>query len=148
VKRYHANLQSALDNYHDNYAQLMYSSIIDNAPILPHKLRSILEITCTIMSYVAAQLLEAGGEVMLEEQMADLCTHAEGRTTVWVCTASTTLPSDSTPLPDAPSPAQTAAMQDESDPDVQLLIKQKSSMKAGNFFPFSPLLTTTWNPLK
>ncbi len=41
VKRYQADLQSALDNYHDNYAQLVYSSIIDNAPILPHKLGSI-----------------------------------------------------------------------------------------------------------
>jgi hypothetical protein len=67
VKHYQANLQSALDNYHDNYAQLVYSSIIDNAPILPHKSGSIWEITCMIMSYVAAQLLEAGGEVMLEE---------------------------------------------------------------------------------
>ncbi len=67
VKHYQANLQSALDNYHNDYAQLVYSSIIDNAPILPHKLGSIREITCMIMSYIAAQLLKAGREVMSEE---------------------------------------------------------------------------------
>ncbi len=105
VKFHQANLQSALVDYHIDYAQLVYSSIIDNAPVLPHKLGSIREVTRTIMSYVAAQLLEAGREVMLEEQMADLRTHAEGRATVWACTASTTPSSDSTPLPDAPSPA-------------------------------------------
>jgi hypothetical protein len=148
VKHYQANLQSALEDYHDNYEQLMYSSIIDNAPILPRELGSIWEITRTIMSYVAAQLLEAGGKVIPEEQMADLCTHAEGRATVWACTASTTPPLDSTPLPDAPSLAQTAAMQDESDPDVQLPNKQKSSMKAKNFFPFSLPLPTARNPSK
>ncbi len=78
VKRYQSNLQSALDDYHNDYARLVSSSIVVNAPIPPHKLGSIREITCLIMTYVAAQLLEAGREVISEDQMADLCTQAEG----------------------------------------------------------------------
>jgi hypothetical protein len=80
VKHYQANVQSALDNYHDGYAQLVSSSIVDNTPIPPHNLGSIREITGLIITYVAAQLLEAGGEVISEDQMVDLCTQAEGCT--------------------------------------------------------------------
>jgi hypothetical protein len=87
------------------------------------------------MTYVAAQLLEAGGEVILEDQMADLCTQAEGCAIKWASTASTTSPSASTPVPNASSPAQTPMMQDEPDLDIQLLIKPKSSLKVGKFFP-------------
>jgi hypothetical protein len=112
-----------LDDYHDDYAQLVSSSIDANAPIPPHKLGSIREITRSIMTYIAAQLLEAGG---------DLCTQAEGH---WASTASTTSPSDSTLVPNAFSPVQSPVMQDEPDLDVQPPIKQKSSLKVGKFFP-------------
>ncbi len=113
----------------------MSSSIVDNTPILSHKLGSIWDITCSIVSYVAAQLLEAGGEVNLEDRMADLCTQAEGLAVEWACTASTTSPSVSTPVPNASSPVQNAGMQDEPDLDIQLPIKQKSSLKVCKFFP-------------
>jgi hypothetical protein len=135
VKRYQANLQSALDDYHDNYAQLVSSSIVDNTPIPPHNLGSIWEITCSIMPYIAVQLLEAGREAILEDQIADLCTQAEGRTMKWASTASTTSPSASTPVPNASSPAQAPVMQDEPDLEVQPPIKQKSSLKVSKFFP-------------
>jgi hypothetical protein len=87
------------------------------------------------MTYVAAQLLEAGGEVILEDQMVDLCTQAERRAMKWASTASTTSPSASTHVPNASSPAQIPVMQDEPDLDVQLPIKQKSSLKVGEYFP-------------
>jgi hypothetical protein len=123
-----------LDDYHNDYARLVSSSIVVNAPIPPHKLGSIREITCLIMTYVAAQLLEAGGEVILEDPMADLCTQAEGHAMKWASTASTTSPSASTPVPNASSPVQTPVMQDEPDLDIQLPIKQKASLKVGKFF--------------
>jgi hypothetical protein len=53
----------------------------------------------------------------------------------WASTASTTSSSVSTPVPNASSPPQTPVMQDEPDLDIQLLIKQKSSLKVGKFFP-------------
>jgi hypothetical protein len=87
------------------------------------------------MSYIAVQLLETGREVFLEDRMADLCIQGEGRAMEWACTASTTSPLASTPVPDASSPVQTAIMQDEADLDVQLPIKQTSSLKVGKFYP-------------
>jgi hypothetical protein len=135
LKHYQANLQSALDDCHNNYAQFVSSSIVANAPIPPHKLGSIWEITCLIMTFVVAQLLETGGEVILEDQMTDLCTQAEGHAMKWASTASTTSPSASTLVPNASSPVQTPVMQDEPDLDVQPPIKQKSSLKVGKFFP-------------
>jgi hypothetical protein len=41
VKRYQAYFQSALDDYHNDYAQLVSSSILDNVPIPPHKVETI-----------------------------------------------------------------------------------------------------------
>jgi hypothetical protein len=41
VKRYQAYFQSALDDYHNDYAQLVSSSIVDNVPIPPHKVETI-----------------------------------------------------------------------------------------------------------
>jgi hypothetical protein len=38
VKRYQADLQYTLEDYHDNYAQLVSSSNVENVPIPPHRL--------------------------------------------------------------------------------------------------------------
>jgi hypothetical protein len=44
------------------------------------------------MSYVAAQLLEVGGDVILEDLMADLCKQAEDQAKEWAHSAFTSTP--------------------------------------------------------
>ena len=89
VKQFQADLQSALDNYYDNVAQLVSSSTAKNAPVPSHEIDYIQKSTQSIMSYIAGQLLDAGGEVVLEDRMGNLCTQAKKRTLEDCCVAST-----------------------------------------------------------
>jgi hypothetical protein len=73
VKQFQAGLQSGLDYYYNNVAQLVSSSTAKNVPIPPHKIDSIQKSTQSIMSYIAGQLLDAGGEVVLDDCMGKLC---------------------------------------------------------------------------
>jgi hypothetical protein len=77
VTQYQANLLSALDDYHNDFAQLISSSIVNNVPIPPNEIDSIQNITRSIMSCIDVQLLDACGEVVLEDPMENLCTQAK-----------------------------------------------------------------------
>jgi hypothetical protein len=57
-------MQCALDDYQDNFAQLISSSMVDNTPISPREITSIRKTAHSIMSYIAAQLMGAGGEAI------------------------------------------------------------------------------------
>jgi hypothetical protein len=86
IKQFWANLQSALDEYYNNVAQLVSS--ID----------SIWKSTQSIISYIAGQLLDADGEVVLEDRMGNLCTQAKEPALEDCCVASTHA-ADSAPSP-------------------------------------------------
>jgi hypothetical protein len=59
------------------------------------------------MSYIAGQLLDSGGEVVLEDHMGNLCTQAkEG--TLEDCPVASTHAADSSPSPGIISPNQSA----------------------------------------
>jgi hypothetical protein len=53
VKQYQVNLQSALDDYHGNFAQLFSSSTVNDVSISSHEIGSIQKIARLIVSYIA-----------------------------------------------------------------------------------------------
>jgi hypothetical protein len=107
VKRFQANLQSALNDYYDNVTQLVSSSTANNVPIPPHKIDSIQKSTQSIMSYIAVQLLDAGSEIVLEDCIENLCSQAKKRALEY-CRVASTQATDSTTSPGIISPARSA----------------------------------------
>jgi hypothetical protein len=114
VKQFQANLQSALDNYYNDVAQLVSSSTANNLPIPPHEIDSIQMSTQSIMSYIAVQLSDAGGEVVSVDCMGNLSTQAKERALEYCCVASTQA-TDSAPSPDIISLAWSAILQYEAE---------------------------------
>jgi hypothetical protein len=110
VKLFQVNLQSALDDYYNNVAQLVSSSTANNVPVPPHKIDSIQKSTQSIMLYIAGQHLDASGEVFLEDCVGNLCTQAKEHTLDDCCVASTHA-ADSAPSPGIISPAWSAILQ-------------------------------------
>jgi hypothetical protein len=66
------------------------------------------------MSYIAVQLLDAGGEVVLEDRMENLHTQAEERALEY-CHAASTQATNSTPSPGISFPAWFAILHYEAD---------------------------------
>ncbi len=66
---YQAYLQQTLDDYQDNFAIMASLTCTGSTPIPPHEINSIGETTASIMSYIALQLLGAGGDVALEPRL-------------------------------------------------------------------------------
>jgi hypothetical protein len=107
-------LQSALDDYYNNVAQLVSSSTANNVPISPHEIDSIQKSTQSIMPYIAGQLSDAGGEVVLEDCMGNLCTQAE-ECALEDCRVASTQTTDSAPSLGIISSAWSAILQYEAE---------------------------------
>jgi hypothetical protein len=88
------------------------------------------------MSYVATQLLEAGGDIITDNLMAVFCTQAEDQAKVWAHSVSIPTPLASTFLPNALPPAQPHVTQEEPVHVPQLpAVRQKPSLKVSKLFP-------------
>ncbi len=77
IQCYQAYLQQVLDNYQDDFTIIASMLRTNGHPIPPHKIDSLCETTCSIMSYIALQLLGAGGDVISESHLKALRTQAE-----------------------------------------------------------------------
>jgi hypothetical protein len=77
VELYQAYLQQTLDDYQDDFAIMASLTRTGSTPIPPHEINLIRETTALIMSYIALQLLGAGGEAVLEPRLKILCNQAK-----------------------------------------------------------------------
>jgi hypothetical protein len=77
VERYQAYLQQTLDDYQDDFAIMATMMRTSSTLIPPHEINLIWETTTLIMSYIALQLLGAGGEAVLEPRLKILRDQAE-----------------------------------------------------------------------
>jgi hypothetical protein len=79
VQLYQAYLQQALDNYQDDFTIIASMSHTNGHPIPPYKIDSLCETTGSIMSYIALQLLGAGGDAISKSHLKSLRPQAEER---------------------------------------------------------------------
>jgi hypothetical protein len=77
VQHYQAYLQQALDNYQDDFTIIALMLRTNDNPIPPHKINSLRKTTGSIMSYIALQLLGAGGGAISESHLKFLHAQAE-----------------------------------------------------------------------
>ena len=69
--------QQALDKYQDNLTIIASMSHTKGNPIPPFVVESLRETTRRIMSYIALQILSAGGDAILESRIKALLSQAK-----------------------------------------------------------------------
>ena len=77
VQHYQAYLQQALDKYQDDFIIIASTLRTDGPPIPPNKIESLRVTTGLILSYIALQLLSAGGDAILDLHLKSLLFQAE-----------------------------------------------------------------------
>ncbi len=108
VECYQAYLQQTLDNYQDDFAIMASLTHTGSTPISTHEINSIWETTALIMSYIALQLLGAGGDTVSEPRLKILRNQAKEGVTEFIQAESAQTAQDSSQLPETPSTTHSA----------------------------------------
>ena len=72
-----AYLQQSLDKYQDDLTIITPILCSECPPIPPNEIESLRTTTGTIMSYIALQILSAGGDAILESHLKSLLSQAK-----------------------------------------------------------------------
>jgi hypothetical protein len=109
VECYQAYLQQTLDDYQDDFAIMASLMHTGSTPIPPHEINLVRETTAFIMSYIALQLLGAGGEAVLEPRLKILRNQAKESAMVFIQMESAQT-AQGPSQPDAPSTTHSALL--------------------------------------
>ncbi len=115
VEQYLSDLEHAMEDHHDDILKIALSASKYDTLNPPHKITRIWDTSCTIMSYISGQLLDAGGESISEDQLETLQTQAEDHAIKHIRISSAHPLPDTAPIPvpSASSLAQSSILQYE-----------------------------------